>query len=77
MDNLNSFGAASTLTVGGRQYKIHSLESLEKAHIANISRIPYSIKILLENLLRFEDGRSVKHTDIEYVAKWVLGAPMR
>ena len=77
MDKLNSFGAASTLTVGGRQYKTHSLESLEKAHIANISRIPYSIKILLENLLRFEDGRSVKHTDIEYVAKWVLGAPMR
>src|SRR5690349_6393963 len=77
MDNLNSFGAASTLVVGGQQYSIHSLEALEKAHVANISRIPYSIKILLENLLRFEDGRSVKHTDIEYIAKWIVGAPMR
>ena len=65
MDNLNSFGAASTLTVGGQQYSMHSLEALEKAHVANISRIPYSIKILLENLLRFEDSRTVKHTDIE------------
>ncbi|HLK19325.1 MAG TPA: aconitate hydratase AcnA, partial [Bryobacteraceae bacterium] len=77
MEKPNSFGASSTLNVGGEQYKIYSLESLERAHIANISRIPYSIKILLENLLRFEDGRSVKHTDIEYVAKWTVGGAPR
>ncbi|HLJ50906.1 MAG TPA: aconitate hydratase AcnA [Bryobacteraceae bacterium] len=73
MDNLNSFGAASTLRVRDREYRIYSLEALEKSHIAPVSRIPYSIKILLENLLRFEDGRTVKHTDIEYVAKWSAG----
>ena len=77
MENSNSFGAASTLSVGGQQYKIYSLEALERAGVASVSRIPYSIKILLENLLRFEDGRSVKHTDIEYVAKWAVGGPAR
>src|SRR5205807_2299114 len=42
-----------------------------------VSRIPYSIKILLENLLRFEDGRSVRRSDIEYVAAWKIGAPIK
>jgi aconitate hydratase len=69
MTSLNSFGAASQLTVGGRSYEIFRLAALEKAGV-NLSRIPYSIKILLENLLRFEDGTTVKRSDIEYVAKW-------
>src|SRR5690348_3064943 len=77
MQKLNSFGAVTTLRVRDQEYTICSLEALEKSHVAAISRIPYSIKILLENLLRFEDGRSVKHTDIEYIAKWIVGAPMR
>src|ERR1700681_2977543 len=72
MEKLNSFGAANILRVRDQQYQIYSLEALEKAHVAPISRIPYSIKILLENLLRSEDGRTVRHTDIEYVAKWNL-----
>jgi aconitate hydratase len=72
--NKNSFGSASTLTVGNNQYSYYSLAALEKAGIAKISRIPNSIKVLLENLLRFEDGRSVKASDIEYVAKWKTGA---
>ena len=67
MPQSNSFGAASTLTVGGSQYRYYGLEALEKRG-ANISRIPYSIKILLENLLRSEDGTTVKASDIEYVA---------
>ena len=69
MSSQNSFGAAGPLTVGGRTYEIFRLAALEKAGV-NLSRIPYSIKILLENLLRFEDGSTVKRSDIEYVAKW-------
>ncbi len=70
MPNSNSFQAASLLRVGGREYEIHRLEALEKAGVANLSRLPYSIKILLENLLRHEDGRSVRAADIEFVAGW-------
>ena len=75
MAQSNSFGAASTLTVGNHQYRYYSLESLEKRGLAKISRIPYSIRILLENLLRSENGQTVKASDIEYVAKWQIGGP--
>jgi aconitate hydratase len=77
MNKLNSFGAASTLTVSGNQYRYYSLEALEKRGLAKISRIPCSIRILLENLLRSEDGRAVKAADIEYVAKWQIGGPVK
>ncbi|HYL35372.1 MAG TPA: aconitate hydratase AcnA [Bryobacteraceae bacterium] len=77
MATLNSFGAASTLNASGVQYRYYSLQRLEKSGIAKVSRIPYSIRILLENLLRSEDGRTVKASDIEYVAKWRIGAPAR
>ena len=60
MKSLNSFGAAGELRAGGRTYEIFRLAALEKAGVAKLSRIPYSIKILLENLLRFEDGSTVK-----------------
>src|SRR6476660_5994281 len=69
MTSLNSFGAAGQLHAGGRKHQIFRLAALEKTGV-NLSRIPYSIKILLENLLRFEDGLTVKPSDIEYVAKW-------
>jgi aconitate hydratase len=75
MTSQNSFGAAGKLQAGGREYEIFRLAALEKAGIAKLSRIPYSIKILLENLLRFEDGTTVKKSDIEYVAKWDPKAP--
>ena len=65
MSNLNSFGAAATLRAGGRSYRIYRLDAL-----GDVSRLPFSIKILLENLLRQEDGAAVKAADIEYVAKW-------
>ncbi|MEO7142818.1 MAG: aconitate hydratase AcnA [Bryobacteraceae bacterium] len=77
MNTKNSFGAAAGLRAGGREYRIARLDSLEKAGVANIARIPYSIKILLENLLRCEDGRSVKAADIEYIAKWDINAAAR
>src|SRR5258708_26730757 len=70
MDNKNSFGAAATLRVRDREYQIFRLEALEKLGVGNLARIPYSIRILLENMLRFQDHRTVKNTDIEYVARW-------
>ena len=77
MKSQNSFGAAGELRAGGRSYEIFRLEALEKAGIAKLSRIPFSIKILLENLLRFEDGSTVKRSDIEYVAACDPAAPAR
>src|ERR1700742_5192763 len=74
MPSLDSFKAASELRAGGRTHKIYRLDALEKAGIANLSRIPFSIKILLENMLRFEDNLTVKRSDIEYVAKWDTSA---
>jgi aconitate hydratase len=70
MKSLNSFHAAGELRAGGHTYEIFRLAALEEAGIATLSRIPYSIKILIENLLRFEDGATVKKSDIEYVAQW-------
>ncbi len=70
MASENSFGAAALLHVGSQDYQIYRLDALEKAGVGKIDRLPYSIKILLENLLRFEDNRTVKKTDIEYISKW-------
>ena len=66
---MNSFGARAALRVGDRDYQIYSLRALEKAGVGQVSRLPYSIRILLENLLRHEDGRSVAAADIEFVAR--------
>jgi aconitate hydratase len=76
MTSQNSFGAASQLQVGGRTYEIYRLSALERAGY-DLARIPYSIRILLENLLRSEDNLTVKRSDIEYVAKWDVDAPAR
>src|SRR5580658_10348255 len=65
--NQNSFGAASTLKVGGANYRIFRLATLEEKGIADISRLPFSHRILLENLLRNEDGRRVKASDIDSI----------
>jgi aconitate hydratase len=70
MDIKNSFGSSATLRVRDREYQIFRLEALERQGVGTLSRIPYSIRILLENMLRFEDGLTVRHTDIEYVARW-------
>ena len=77
MPSQNSFGSAGELRVGDRSYRIYRLAALEKAGVAKLSRIPYSIKILLENLLRFEDGSTVKRSDIEYIAAWDTKAAAR
>ena len=66
-DTLNT---RRTLTVGGRSYDYFSLAALESAGLGDISRLPYSLKVLLENLLRFEDGKSVTVADIKGLAEW-------
>jgi aconitate hydratase len=77
MNSLNSFNARATLRVGGDEYAIYRLDALEKAGVAKLARVPYSIRVLLENLLRTEDGETVKRSDIEYVAAWKLDAAAR
>ena len=77
MPGLNSFGAESSLRVGDRDYRIYRLDALEKHGAPSVSRIPYSIRILLENLLRCEDNRTVRSADIEYVARWESDAAAR
>jgi aconitate hydratase A / 2-methylisocitrate dehydratase len=67
----NSFGAHQTLTVGFRDYLIASIPQAEAEGLFGASRLPVSLKIILENLLRHEDGRSVGREDIEHVVKWV------
>jgi aconitate hydratase len=64
----NSFGAASSLRAGITDYRIFRLHSLEEQGVGNVACLPFTTKILLENLLRQEDGRRVTAADIEYVA---------
>ena len=77
MASNNSLGAAGTLRANNTDYQIFRLSALDAISGVKTARIPYSIKILLENLLRFEDGRTVKPADIEYVAKWDAKATAR
>jgi aconitate hydratase len=65
----DSFGARSTLAVGERTYTIFRLDALERAGFPEVARMPFSLKILLENLLRFEDGRSVTKDDVAALAR--------
>ncbi len=66
--NSDSFGARSTLEVGARSYEIHRLDVLQQRF--DVARLPYSIKVLLENVLRLEDGESVTAADVEAIATW-------
>src|SRR5580693_2072140 len=66
----NSFGALDTLRVGDRSYTYFRLRALEESGTAKLARLPFSLKILLENLLRFEDGRIVSREDVEALARW-------
>ena len=67
---MNSFNAKSILNVGGQDYEIYSLRKAEK-ELGDISRLPYSLKILLENILRHEDGETVTQEDIKALAGWL------
>ncbi|MFK7901366.1 MAG: aconitate hydratase AcnA [Nitratireductor sp.] len=72
LNSLDSFKCRSTLTAAGKEYVYYSLAKAEENGLAGISKLPYSLKVLLENLLRFEDGRSVTAEDIKGVASWLV-----
>jgi len=67
--SLNSFSSRSTLKVGNKEYEIYRLDALDKQGIST-KHLPYSLRILLENLLRTEDGRNVKKEDVRSMAAW-------
>ncbi len=69
--SLDSFKSRKTLKVGKKNYVYYSLKAAEKNGLKGIAALPFSMKVLLENLLRFEDGRSVTKKDIEGFASWL------
>ena len=73
----NSFGTRDKLNVGAQSFQVHRLEALEKHGISTLSKLPFSLRILLENLLRFEDGRSVHAEDIKALATWTPNAAQK
>jgi len=72
MSSLDSFGARSTLEVGGRSYEVFRLDALQERF--DVARLPYSLKVLLENVLRLEDGTSATAEDVEAIASWDAAA---
>src|SRR5947209_18840368 len=66
---MNSFASNSTLNSNGKTYEIYRLKALEQKGVS-LAKLPYSLRILLENLLRQEDGKSVTAADIEFLARW-------
>ncbi len=71
----DSYQSRAALTVGARSVDVYRLDALAKAGIGHVSRLPFSLKILLENLLRNEDGRSVTKDDVAALAAWDPKAP--
>ncbi|MDB4876768.1 MAG: citB [Gemmatimonadetes bacterium] len=74
MTSKNSFGSRATITVDGKPYTLYRLASLDQLSAGNAAALPFSLKILLENLLRNEDDAFVKRGDIETMAKWNVAA---
>jgi aconitate hydratase len=73
----NSFGTRDKLNVGAQAFNIHRLEFLEKNGVTKLAKLPFSLRILLENLLRCEDGRFVHSDDIRTLAGWTPGAAQK
>jgi aconitate hydratase len=71
MTSLDSFRCCKTLQIGSKTYAYFSLPTAERSGLKGISRLPFSMKVLLENLLRNEDGRTVTKDDIKAVAEWL------
>ena len=67
--SLNSFGARATFKVGNKQYELYRLDALDKQGIST-RHLPFSLRILLENLLRTEDGRNVTKDEVRALAAW-------
>jgi aconitate hydratase A / 2-methylisocitrate dehydratase len=68
MPSENSFGARGDLEVGGRTFEIYRLDALQSKY--DVARLPFSLKVLLENVLRNEDGTAVRADDVEAIATW-------
>jgi aconitate hydratase len=66
----DSFGCKATLDLGGRTFDIYRLDAVTRAGVGAVDTLPLSLRVLLENLLRNEDGKTVTRTDIEAIAKW-------
>ncbi len=66
----NSFSSKAQLAIGGNKIALHRLDALIKAGVGDVATLPYSLRILLENLLRYEDGKTVLPADITAVASW-------
>src|ERR1700752_3017675 len=73
----NSFKTRDTLNVGAQAFQIHRLEVLEKQGVGTLTKLPFSLRVLLENLLRFEDGRTVHAEDIRFLATWTPNATQK
>jgi len=67
--SLNSFNSRASLKVGAKEYEIYRLDALDNAGIST-KHLPFSLRILLENLLRTEDGRNVTKEEVRALAKW-------
>ena len=76
MSHPNSFGSRSTLSVGDRHYAYFRLSALDALPGSTASTLPFSLRVLLENLLRGEDGAFVKRADVESLAHWNVKAPI-
>ena len=72
MAHPDSFGARSTLDVGGTTHELFRIEALQSSH--DVLRLPYTLRVLLENVLRMEDGVAVTKADVEAIAGWVASA---
>jgi len=68
MTHPDSFGARSTLSLGGASHEIFRLDALQSRY--DVARLPYTLRVLLENVLRREDGATVTEADVEAVATW-------
>ncbi|MGE5181017.1 MAG: aconitate hydratase AcnA, partial [Acidobacteriota bacterium] len=66
----NSFSSQAQISVGNRKVTLYRLDALARAKVGDVETLPYSLRILLENLLRYEDGKTVLPKDIEAVAGW-------
>ena len=67
----DTFGTRRTLDVAGKSYDYFSLEAAQAAGIGDISRLPYSLKVVLENMIRRENGRTVTVEDIKAIGAWL------
>jgi aconitate hydratase len=70
MSTIDSYKSRATVQIGGRSVELYRLDALQKAGVGDVATLPFSLRILLENLLRHEDGRTVSKDDIAAVASW-------